>query len=151
MPPEERDPTDKLDGEANVVDEDAPGALISMPDSGDSGEGGKLRMIVGLLKKALGVKDLAAMRLSLPASLLEPIPNLEYWQYLDRPDLFIAINESSDAFERLLALLRFIFSKDIKFVHGKVCKPYNSVLGEFFLAHWDVIPVHYPSDDRTLP
>ena len=29
-------------------------------------------------------------RLSLPASLLEPIPNLEYWQYLDRPDVFVA-------------------------------------------------------------
>jgi|ERR1700761_8758890 len=35
--------------------------------------------------------------------------------------------------------------------HGKICKPYNSVLGEFFLAHWDVIPVSYPSDDKTLP
>jgi hypothetical protein len=27
-------------------------------------------------------------RLSLPASLLEPIPNLEYWHYADRPDIF---------------------------------------------------------------
>lgn len=34
--------------------------------------------------------------------------------------------------------------------HGKVCKPYNSVLGEYFRAHWDVIPVSYPSDDHTL-
>lgn len=25
--------------------------------------------------------------------------------------------------------------------HGKVCKPYNSVLGEFFRAHWDIVPV----------
>lgn len=29
-------------------------------------------------------------RVSLPASLLEPLPNLEYWNYLDRPDLFAA-------------------------------------------------------------
>lgn len=29
-------------------------------------------------------------RLSLPASLLEPIPNLEYWQYADRADFFAA-------------------------------------------------------------
>jgi hypothetical protein len=29
-------------------------------------------------------------RLSLPASLLEPIPNLEYWQYADRADIFAA-------------------------------------------------------------
>ena len=31
-------------------------------------------------------------RLSLPASLLEPIPNLEYWHYLDRPDYFAALS-----------------------------------------------------------
>lgn len=72
------------------LDEDAPGPPISVPDSGDTGEGGKIKMIVQLVKKSLGVKDLAAMRLSLPASLLEPIPNLEYWQYLDRPDIFTA-------------------------------------------------------------
>lgn len=70
-------------------DPDAPGAPISVPDSGESGEGGKLKMIIGLLKRSLGVKDIAAMRLSLPASLLEPVPNLEYWCYLDRPDLFV--------------------------------------------------------------
>jgi oxysterol-binding protein-related protein 9/10/11 len=61
---------------------------ISIPDSGDTGEGGKLKMIVQLVKKCLGVKDIASMRLSLPASLLEPIPNLEFSQYLDRPDFF---------------------------------------------------------------
>ena len=52
-----------------VDDPDAPGQPISVPDSGDTGEGGKLKMIVSLLKRALGVKDIAAMRLSLPASL----------------------------------------------------------------------------------
>ena len=35
--------------------------------------------------------------------------------------------------------------------HGKVCKPYNSVLGEHFRAHWDVIPVEYPSDPTEPP
>ena len=39
-------------------EEDAP---ISVPDSGDSGEGGKIKMIVQLVKKCLGVKDIAAM------------------------------------------------------------------------------------------
>ncbi len=48
-------------------------------------------------------------RLSLPASLLEPIPNLEYWHYLDRPDFY-------DPFLRMLAVLRFTFTKDLKFV-----------------------------------
>jgi len=77
-------PVDVVEEQQKDIDEEAPEPAISIPDSGDTGEGGKLRMIVGLLKKALGVKDIAAMRLSLPASLLEPIPNLEYWCYLDR-------------------------------------------------------------------
>ncbi|KAI0646560.1 hypothetical protein C8Q79DRAFT_963358 [Trametes meyenii] len=133
------------------IDEDAPGQPISVPDNGDTGESGKLKMIVQLVKKCLGVKDIAAMRLSLPASLLEPIPNLEYWQYLDRPDLFAAINDSDDPFERMLAVLRFTFSKDLKFIRGKVCKPYNSVLGEHFRSHWDIVPVDYPSDPSEPP
>ncbi|KAG1741546.1 uncharacterized protein EDB91DRAFT_1131081 [Suillus paluster] len=135
-----------------VLEDDEPSEpTISLPDSGDTGEGGKLSMIVQLVKKCLGVKDIAAMRLSLPASLLEPLPNLEYWHYLDRPDLFAAINDSNDPFERILAVVRFIFTKDLKFVHGKVCKPYNSVLGEHFRAHWDVPPVSYSSDPTQPP
>ncbi|EGN92497.1 hypothetical protein SERLA73DRAFT_190976 [Serpula lacrymans var. lacrymans S7.3] len=136
-----------------ALDEDAPGPPISVPDTGDAeeGEGGKLKMIMQLLKKSLGVKDIAAMRLSLPASLLEPLPNLEYWHYLDRPDLFAAINDSDDAFERMLAVVRFTFTKDLKFVHGKVCKPYNSVLGEHFRSHWDIPPVQYSSDPSQPP
>ena len=31
--------------------------------------------------------------------------------------------------------------------HGKVCKPYNSVLGEHFRAHWDVVPNPYDPAD----
>ncbi|KAG1815074.1 uncharacterized protein BJ212DRAFT_1359273 [Suillus subaureus] len=131
-------------GEVLEEDDEAPGPTISLPDSGDVGEGGKLSMIVQLVKKCLG-------RLSLPASLLEPLPNLEYWHYLDRPDLFAAINDSSDPFERILAVVRFIFTKDLKFVHGKVCKPYNSVLGEHFRGHWDVPPVSYSSDPTQPP
>lgn len=44
-----------------VVDIDAPGPPISVPDSGDVGEGGKLKMIVALVRKSLGVNDIAAM------------------------------------------------------------------------------------------
>ncbi|KAF9527453.1 hypothetical protein CPB83DRAFT_856199 [Crepidotus variabilis] len=131
-----------------VLDEEAPGPPISVPDSGDTGEGGKLKMIVQLVKKCLGVKDIAAMRLSLPASLLEPIPNLEYWHYLDRPDYFAAINESEDPFLRMLAVVRFAFTKELKFAHGRVVKPYNSVLGEHFRAHWDVVPSPYVLDSE---
>jgi hypothetical protein len=48
-------------GPASPIDEDAPGPPISVADSGDTGEGGKLKMIVQLVKKSLGVKDIAAM------------------------------------------------------------------------------------------
>ncbi|KAI0694512.1 hypothetical protein BC835DRAFT_1274389 [Cytidiella melzeri] len=132
-------------------DEETEDAAVSVPDTGDGGDSSKLKMIITLVKKCLGVKDIASMRLSLPASLLEPIPNLEYWHYLDRPDLFAAINDSADPLERMLAVLRFGFAKDLKFIHGKVCKPYNSVLGEHFQAHWDVLPVAYPVDDPAQP
>lgn len=44
-----------------VDDDDTPASLVSMPDSGDTGEGGKLKMIVQLVKKCLGVKDIASM------------------------------------------------------------------------------------------
>lgn len=80
----------------------------------------------------IGITDLAAVRFSLPAQLLEPTPNLEYWNYLDRPEMFVAIGDSDDDFERMLEVLRFWFTKDLKYVKGKPCKPYNSALGEFF-------------------
>lgn len=83
-------------------------------------DAGKLKALIGVLKKVIGVKvsevlrvqrmrpetcadsidclaamrcdfsfsqDLANLRLSLPANLLEPQGNLEYWHYLDRPDV----------------------------------------------------------------
>jgi len=50
---------DAPDDVANTpTEEDAP---ISVPDSGETGEGGKVKMIVQLVKKCLGVKDIAAM------------------------------------------------------------------------------------------
>ncbi|KAG8897225.1 hypothetical protein FRB99_008355 [Tulasnella sp. 403] len=137
-PPSDDDPTTQM-FEPNGNAETA----VAIPES-DSSEGGKLKMIIQLVKRCLGVKDIAAMRLSLPASLLEPMPNLEYWHYLDRPDLFAAINDSADPLERMLAVLRFAFSKDLKFIRGKICKPYNSVLGEHFRSHWNVKEVKYP-------
>jgi hypothetical protein len=133
-------------------DTEAQAAALSIDVPEDTGEGGKLRMIVQLVKRSFGVKDLAAMcapnhlsdptnvhSFSLfpgvfhsPASLLEPIPNLEYWHYLDRPDLFATfvcllfsiswysaadrINDHEDPLERMLAVLRFTFSKDIRHV-----------------------------------
>lgn len=45
-----------------VLEEDAPDPPICVPEEPvDAGEGGKLKMIVQLVKKCLGVKDIAAM------------------------------------------------------------------------------------------
>ncbi|OLL21861.1 Oxysterol-binding protein-like protein 1 [Neolecta irregularis DAH-3] len=115
---------------------------------------------LSILSRFSGVKDIATVRFSLPAHLLErilfpkaslttAIPNLEYWGYLDCPDYFAAIPDPPSPFLRMLACVRWSFTKDIKFF-GKVCKPYNSVLGEFFRCHWDVphnssLPPHHSS------
>jgi hypothetical protein len=37
------------------------GPPISVPDSGDTGESGKLKMIVQLVRKCMGIKDIASM------------------------------------------------------------------------------------------
>jgi hypothetical protein len=83
-------------------------------------------------RRFIGVADLASVRFSLPSQLLEPTPNLEYWNYLDSPNAFVAIGTADDPVDRMLEVLRFWFTKDLKYAKGKPCKPYNSCLGEFF-------------------
>ncbi|KAJ2471103.1 hypothetical protein GGI02_002491 [Coemansia sp. RSA 2322] len=97
----------------------------------------KFSAMLGILRKLVGVSDVISLRLSLPAQLLDPIPNLEYWNYMDRPEYFVAIPESDDDVERMLATLAWWFSKLLKHT-GKVLKPFNSVLGEQFFCRWDV-------------
>ncbi|KAG9125432.1 hypothetical protein FRC07_007626, partial [Ceratobasidium sp. 392] len=99
-----------------------PAAAHEAPEAvADTGEG-KLKMIVGLIKKCLGVKDIATI-----------------------------VGDSDDPLLRMLAVLRFSFTKDLKFVHGKICKPYNSVLGEHFRSHTSFAPLTYPSDPNLPP
>jgi hypothetical protein len=111
---------------------------VAPADGQTPSDSSKLRTFLGILKRFIGVSDMAAVRFSLPAQLLEPIPNLEYWHYLDRPEAFAAIGDSDDPTERMLNCLRFWFTKDLKYVKGKPCKPYNSALGEFFRCSWEV-------------
>ncbi|KAL2059387.1 hypothetical protein ABVK25_000680 [Lepraria finkii] len=113
----------------------------SRPDayvSEKSDDSSKLKTFLSILRKFIGVSDIAAVRFSLPTQLLEPTPNLEYWNYLDRPETFISIGDSDDGLIRMLEVLRFWFTKDLKYVKGKPCKPYNSALGEFFRCNWEV-------------
>ncbi|EAS36732.3 oxysterol-binding protein [Coccidioides immitis RS] len=97
----------------------------------------RLRTFFSILRRFIGVTDIATARFSLPAQLLEPTPNLEYWNYLDRPENFISIGKSDDELGRMLEVLRFWFTKDVRYVQSKPCKPYNSVLGEFFRCYWE--------------
>ncbi|KAF2838538.1 hypothetical protein M501DRAFT_1004285 [Patellaria atrata CBS 101060] len=108
------------------------------PIEKDPDEQSKLKTFLGILRRFIGVSDIASVRFSLPAQLLEPTPNLEYWGYLDRPETFIAIGNSEEPLGRILEVLRFWFTKDLKYVKGKPCKPYNSTLGEFFRCNWEV-------------
>ncbi|TAQ88159.1 hypothetical protein B7494_g3521 [Chlorociboria aeruginascens] len=80
----------------------------------------KLRMFLGILRKFIGVSDIASVRFSLPSQLLEPTPNLEYWNYLDQPNTFIAIGDADDSFDRMLEVLRFWFTKDLKYCNWEV-------------------------------
>ncbi|KAG0141807.1 hypothetical protein CROQUDRAFT_110242 [Cronartium quercuum f. sp. fusiforme G11] len=121
----------------NRIEQSISNQEINQQEDNDT----KFKQLLSVLKKAVGVKDLGNMRLSLPANLITPMGNLEYWCYLDRPDVFSAINESESELERMLAVLRWTFTKDSKFIHGPICKPYNSVLGEQFRCWYDVDPI----------
>ncbi|KAJ5252440.1 Oxysterol-binding protein [Penicillium chrysogenum] len=112
-------------------------SAIAVPEKAPD-DSSKLKTFLSILRKFVGVADIASVRFSLPAQLLEPRPNLEYWHYLDRPETFASIGKSDDELGRMLEVLRFWFTKDLKYVKGKPCKPYNSTLGEFFRCSWDV-------------
>ncbi|KAI0018172.1 oxysterol-binding family protein [Xylariomycetidae sp. FL0641] len=113
-------------------------------------DGSKLKTFVSILRKFIGVADLAAVRFSLPSQLLEPTPNLEYWNYLDNPSAFAAIGTSDEPLDRMLEVLRFWFTKDLKYVKGKPCKPYNSCLGEFFRCNWEAEDNAPPINTKSL-
>ena len=51
-------PISKQEVAPSTVDDGLP---ISVPDSGDTGESGKLKMIVQLVRKCMGIKDIASM------------------------------------------------------------------------------------------
>ncbi|CAG8791952.1 24117_t:CDS:2, partial [Dentiscutata erythropus] len=69
----------------------------------------KLKTLLSLLKNLIGVKDIVSF-----------------------------IGDSDDPLERMFATIRWWYSKDLKYVKGKLIKPYNSILGEQFICHWNV-------------
>ncbi|KAI9506220.1 hypothetical protein BX070DRAFT_187214 [Coemansia spiralis] len=107
----------------------------------------KFSAILGILRRVIGVTDVISLRLSLPSQLLDPIPNLEYWNYMDRPEYFAAIPESDDEVERMLAVLAWWFSKLLKH-KDRIQKPFNSILGEQFFCRWDLGTAAGSSSER---
>ncbi len=168
-----------------------PALAADLKPGQEASEGNKLKVLIGVLKKVVGVKDLAAIRFSLPATLLEPVvsvtslslslpwlarrflrrhggtltrtlsscffaparpqPNLEYWTYLDRADLWATIPDLDDPLDRMLGVVRLALTKELKYVKGKVCKPYNSVLGEHFRCHWQTETPRITSAGDLVP
>ena len=65
-PPDQKLTNGDSKNDANANDNIEPDQDFTpvVPDSGEASEGGKLKMIVQLLKRCLGVKDLAAMYVS---------------------------------------------------------------------------------------
>ncbi|BGP27161.1 oxysterol-binding protein [Rhodotorula toruloides] len=106
---------------------------------------GKFKALLGILRKTISVKDLSSVRISLPAQMLEPIGNLEHWTYIDRPDYFGALaKENMDEMEKMLTVLRWMFTKELKYAKHPISKPFNSILGEHFFCYYDapVLDVH---------
>ncbi|KAL9936665.1 hypothetical protein V8E36_004733 [Tilletia maclaganii] len=132
----------------NMTDADE---LAAANDAEASSESGRLKTLLGVLKRMLGVSDMAAVRLSLPANLLEPVGNLEYWTYLDRADLLTCLPELQDPLDRILAAVRFSMTKEFRYVRGSVCKPFNSILGEHFRCHWDFTPLSISGEGVVTP
>ncbi|MCJ1287679.1 hypothetical protein MMC26_007031 [Xylographa opegraphella] len=116
----------------------------------------KLRTFLSILRKFIGVADIASVRFSLPAQLLEPTPNLGCAVAPSADEVIDGLNsigDPEDEVARMLAVLRFWFTKDLKYVKGKPCKPYNSALGEFFRCNWEVTddaPPIVTNADRAL-
>ncbi|CAD6586329.1 MAG: hypothetical protein CYPHOPRED_003515 [Cyphobasidiales sp. Tagirdzhanova-0007] len=141
----------KEPGTETLDDSELPNETESLtPEEGSDQESdtGKLKQLLSVLRKVVGVKDLANLRLSLPANLLEPSGNLEWWHYLDRPDLFAAIGEKElDPLTRFTAILRWM-----------TCATSEGGLGEQFRCIWEVTPasphefmVHQDVSDVSRP
>lgn len=106
-------------------------------DEKDQSDSGKFKFILSILKKMIGVGDILNLRISLPSQVLDPIPNLEYFHWLDRPDFFAGLSEPDDPIERFLGVVRYSLTRYVKYLNNKLVKPYNSILGEQFLCHFD--------------
>lgn len=94
----------------------------------DNSAVGKIRAIFGMLTKFIGVKDIINLRVSLPASLLDPVSNLEFWSYMERPDVFLEIPDPECPVDRMLKVTKYWMAKDAKFTVCIIDLVFNNYL-----------------------
>ncbi|XP_046893196.1 oxysterol-binding protein-related protein 9 isoform X3 [Hypomesus transpacificus] len=114
----------------------------SHDDPDDEGEGESVEehksVIMHLLSQVRLGMDLT--KVVLPTFILERRSLLEmYADFFAHPDLFVSIAEQEDARERMVQVVKWYLSAFHAGRKGSVAKkPYNPILGEVFLCHWDL-------------
>ncbi|KAI3625075.1 hypothetical protein CBS9595_000436 [Malassezia furfur] len=123
----------------------------SLADGAQASDSSKLKTLLSILKRTVGAcpcPRTCSSRWYATVRLTQP--NLEYWNYQDRADFFVSIGDYNDPLDRMLATIRLWY---VPFLtqHGRVCKPYNSTLGEHFRCRWDVEPVAMNAQGEHVP
>ncbi|XP_077573049.1 oxysterol-binding protein-related protein 9 isoform X2 [Stigmatopora nigra] len=114
----------------------------SVDDRDDDGEGESVEehksVIMHLLSQVRLGMDLT--KVVLPTFILERRSLLEmYADFFAHPDLFVSIAEQPEPRERMVQVVKWYLSAFHAGRKGSVAKkPYNPILGEVFLCHWDL-------------
>uniref|UniRef100_A0A8C9SFH5 Oxysterol-binding protein n=1 Tax=Scleropages formosus TaxID=113540 RepID=A0A8C9SFH5_SCLFO len=114
----------------------------SHDDRDDEGEGESVEehksVIMHLLSQVRLGMDLT--KVVLPTFILERRSLLEmYADFFAHPDLFVSIADQMEPRERMVQVVKWYLSAFHAGRKGSVAKkPYNPILGEIFLCHWDL-------------
>ncbi|KAM6963327.1 oxysterol-binding protein-related protein 9 [Aplochiton taeniatus] len=119
-------------------------------ESGESVEEHK-SVIMHLLSQVRLGMDLT--KVVLPTFILERRSLLEmYADFFAHPDLFVSIAEQEEPRERMVQVVKWYLSAFHAGRKGSVAKkPYNPILGEVFLCHWDLPPPNNDLPQDTEP
>uniref|UniRef100_A0A8C9RZ15 Oxysterol-binding protein n=1 Tax=Scleropages formosus TaxID=113540 RepID=A0A8C9RZ15_SCLFO len=114
----------------------------SHDDRDDDGEGESVEehksVIMHLLSQVRLGMDLT--KVVLPTFILERRSLLEmYADFFAHPDLFVSIADHAEPRDRMVQVVKWYLSAFHAGRKGSVAKkPYNPILGEIFLCHWDL-------------
>ncbi|XP_077463278.1 oxysterol-binding protein-related protein 9 isoform X2 [Stigmatopora argus] len=125
-------------------------------DRDDDGEGESVEehksVIMHLLSQVRLGMDLT--KVVLPTFILERRSLLEmYADFFAHPDLFVSIAEQPEPRDRMVHVVKWYLSAFHAGRKGSVAKkPYNPILGEVFLCHWDLpCKTEEPSSPMSSP